>query len=130
MKAQTKKIYMRRCQDLFLISSLTCSSEIPQTVVNGGDDGTVLGMADLGEEDRAGQLSQGVSETDKESTAKVHYQGLVSGYLKGSIGKLTAVAIGKCRQESAKDHNKTSHSNGNLSAKVIGHVRTMPSNLC
>jgi hypothetical protein len=38
----------------------------------------VLGVADFGKEDRARQLSQRVSETDKESAAKVHYQGFVS----------------------------------------------------
>lgn len=58
--------------------SLTCGAQVPQAVVYGGDDGTVLRVADLGKEDRARQLGQGVSETDEESTAKVHYQGFVS----------------------------------------------------
>jgi hypothetical protein len=35
-------------------------------------------MADFGEENGARQLGQRVSETDEESTAKVHYQGFVS----------------------------------------------------
>jgi NAD kinase len=51
---------------------LTSGTQIPQAVVDGGDDGTVLRMADLGEENGARELSQRVSETDEESTTKVH----------------------------------------------------------
>ncbi|CAF3528577.1 unnamed protein product [Fusarium graminearum] len=88
-------------------------------------------MADLGEEDRARQLSQRVSETDEESTAKVHYQGSISLFQKQYLEwRRTAVTVGESGKESAKNHDETSHSNGKLSAKVISHVGTAPLLVC
>ena len=46
----------------------TQGTDVPQAVVDGGETGTVLGMADLGEKHRGRDLSQAVAET-KQSTA-------------------------------------------------------------
>lgn len=59
-----------------MVYLLTGGTQVPQAVVDGRDDGTVLRMADLGEENRARELGQRVSETDEESTTKVHCQDL------------------------------------------------------
>lgn len=50
-------------------------SQVPQTVVDGGDGTTVLGMADLGKQEGRGHLSEGVAETENESAANIHCDG-------------------------------------------------------
>lgn len=46
-------------------------TKVPQAVVNGSDPGTVLRMRNFGDEHRAGELSQGVAQTHKETSALV-----------------------------------------------------------
>ena len=46
-------------------------TQVPQAVVYGSDPGTVLRMRDLGNKHRAGELSQGVAQTHKETGALV-----------------------------------------------------------
>jgi hypothetical protein len=101
----------------------TRSSQVPQAVVNSGNDASVLGMANFGEQDRARQLSQRVTETDEEATADVHchtHSSAVAAY--SSRNALTAVAVGKGGEESTEDHDQTSNNNGNLTTEMISHV--------
>lgn len=41
----------------------TQSTQVPETVIDSGDLATVLRVADLGQQDRRGHLSQTVSES-------------------------------------------------------------------
>jgi hypothetical protein len=47
-------------------------AQIPQAVVNSGDLSTVLGVADLSEEDGGSHLGQTVAEAKEQSTGDVH----------------------------------------------------------
>lgn len=55
------------------------SADIPETVVYSGDTATVLGVADLGEEERGGELRKRVAETHEESGAFKHGEALRGG---------------------------------------------------
>lgn len=46
-------------------------TQVPQAVVDGSDLGTMLRVRNLGDEHRAGELSQGVAETHEETGALV-----------------------------------------------------------
>ena len=52
--------------------SLTQRTQVPETVVDGGERTTVLRVADLSEKHGGGHLGQRVAETKDESTAHVH----------------------------------------------------------
>lgn len=47
------------------------SSQVPQAVVDGGEDTTMLRMADLGEKNRRAHLSERVTETKDETATHV-----------------------------------------------------------
>jgi hypothetical protein len=81
-------------------------TEIPQAVVDGGDLGTMLRMRNLGDEHGAGELSQGVTETHKETGTLVlwaaHGGGLDGG---------------------CDDHDNTANSDWGLTAKLVAQER-------
>jgi hypothetical protein len=85
----------------------------------------VLGVADLGEEDGAGQLGHGVTETDEEATAKVHWEGVLRPCHRAEPsreGILTSFAGAEGGEESTQDHDETANEDGHLAAKVIAQV--------
>jgi hypothetical protein len=51
---------------------LTEGSQIPQAVVDGGEWGTVLGVNNLGQQHRRGQLGERVAESENETTSAEH----------------------------------------------------------
>lgn len=50
----------------------TKRAQVPETVVDGSDGATVLGMADLSEQQRRAHLRERVAETEQETTTHVH----------------------------------------------------------
>jgi hypothetical protein len=77
-------------------------TQIPQAVVYGSDPGTVLRMGDFGNKHRAGELSQGVAQTHKETGALVLWS-----------------AHGGGLDSSSNNHDDTSNSNRCLATKSI-----------
>ena len=55
-----------------MTSRLTDSAQVPQAVVDGSNTSTVLGMAELSEQERRRKLSQAVAETHQETTTLEH----------------------------------------------------------
>lgn len=53
-------------------SLLTQRAQVPKTIVYGSERATVLGMADLGEQQRRTHLSGGISEAEQETTSQPH----------------------------------------------------------
>lgn len=63
------------CKNLPLkeeLRSHTQCTKVPKTVVDSSDDTTVLGVADLGKENRGGHLGQTATETEEQSTGDIH----------------------------------------------------------
>lgn len=54
------------------ISLHTQCAQVPQAVIDGSDLATVLGMADLGQENWGGHLGQTVAEAKEQATGDVH----------------------------------------------------------
>jgi hypothetical protein len=58
---------------------------VPGGVVDGSDDTTMLGMAQLGEEKRSGGLGDGTTEPDEETGGDEHGEGGSSGLERNPI---------------------------------------------
>ena len=77
--------------------------QVPETVVDGGETGAVLRVGDLGEEHGRGDLGEGVSETEEDTT------GGVDGEVRG--GGLHSGATG---------HDDEARADGGLATPLVG----------
>ncbi len=78
------------------------SAGVPQAVVNGRNTASMLRMADLGQQERAAELRQSVSESDHKSRTDEHAGGL-----------------GSALQRSSNDENDTADTHGYFTALPV-----------
>jgi hypothetical protein len=79
-------------------------TDVPQAVVDGGNTGTMLRMADLGEKQGGRELGKGVAETHEKSSTHEVVE-VLSSSLDGGTNK----------------HDETSDDDSGLASKVIGN---------
>lgn len=77
-------------------------AQVPETVVDGGEGTTVLGVADLGQQHGRTHLREGVAETKDETTAHVH-----------------VVAGGESSEHGTDNHEGTADHDGGLTADSV-----------
>lgn len=77
-------------------------TQIPETVVDGGEDWAMLRMANLGQKNGRAHLSEGVTETENETTSEVD---LPCG--------------GETRDEATSNHDSAARGDGNLTTKSL-----------
>jgi hypothetical protein len=82
-------------------------TDVPQTVVDGSDPGTMLRMAQFGQKKRGGELSERVSETHEETTGHEHVQ-----------------VLGSSLDGGTDNHDQASNGDGGLTTEMIGNVGT------
>lgn len=77
-------------------------AQVPETVVDGGQGTTVLGVADLGQQHGRTHLREGVAETEDEAAAHVH-----------------VVAGGEGSEHGTDDHESAADHDGGLTADPV-----------
>lgn len=83
-------------------------AEMPQSIVDSGDLGAMLRVADLSKQNRRAHLSKTVAKTKNEPSSHIDLPARREG-----------------RDESASDHDDTTDSNGDLAATVLSDVRSV-----
>ena len=83
------------------------STNVPQTVVDGGDTSTVLRVAELGKQQRRRKLGKRVAETHQETSTHEVVKVLCSGL-----------------DRSTNNHDNTTDSDSRLATEVVGNERS------
>jgi hypothetical protein len=84
------------------------SAQVPETVVDGGENSTVLRVADLSEQNGRAHLRETVSETENQTTSEVDVP----------VG-------GKGRNDRSNDHDGTADGNWDLTSEPLSDERTI-----
>jgi len=82
------------------------STHVPETIVDGGQPSTMLGMANLCQKHRGSELSKGISEAK-------HHTATHEG----------SKVVGSTLNNGTRNHDKTSDSNWDLAAHVVSEDR-------
>lgn len=101
------------------------SADIPETVVHGGDTATVLGVADLGEEEWRGELRKRVAKTHEEPSAFKHREALRGGLIHSLSASVFQSQISRQNylDSSSENHNRTTNYDRASSSKAVGQDR-------
>ena len=108
------------------------TAEVPRAVVDGGVDGTVLGVNQLGDEQRSGTVGNGDTKTDEETSGNKHLDVVTDGLendtgdhdaATGDDTNTTAEAVGDVRSDSEGDERTDGHDG--VEKTTSGRVRVV-----